>query len=405
MSGDRDMRIALLAGLLASAQVAGAEPWICHTIDDSSKGADGVRLADANGDGWLDIATGWEQGGLIRAYLNPGPTKVKARWPAVTVGKVGAPEDAVWADLDGDGKMDIVSCCEGHVKSVFVHWAPKEPDRLLDPAAWSTAAFPAVKDRQMFMFCLPLEMDGKHEIDLVTGSKGKDATIGWLQSPANPRDLDAWTWHPLYDARWVMSLVAADLDRDGDDDLLASDREGARRGCFWLENPGRGSLHKTWAEHRIGPVGIEATFLDFVDFDKDGKRDVLAPDFGRKLWFHRCTATHPLAWATTTLPYPEQVAFARSARAADIDLDGKVDVIMTSRGPEGKTGAVWMSYRRTIHESGWDVYDISGPAGPKGLKLDIIQLADLDDDGDLDLITTEEHSNLGVIWYENPTRH
>ena len=27
---------------------------------------------------------------------------------------------------------------------------------------------------------------------------------------------------------------------------------------------------------------------------------------------------------------------------------------------------------------------------------------DLDDDGDLDVITCEETSNLGVIWYENP---
>ena len=30
------------------------EPWALHTIDDTSKGADGVRLEDVNGDGFLN---------------------------------------------------------------------------------------------------------------------------------------------------------------------------------------------------------------------------------------------------------------------------------------------------------------------------------------------------------------
>ncbi|MCP4194102.1 MAG: hypothetical protein GY768_26125, partial [Planctomycetaceae bacterium] len=33
------------------------EAWQRHTIDDSSRGADGVRLMDVNGDGLMDIAT------------------------------------------------------------------------------------------------------------------------------------------------------------------------------------------------------------------------------------------------------------------------------------------------------------------------------------------------------------
>ena len=49
--------------------------WKRHVIDDASKGADGVRLADVNGDGHLDIATGWEQGGVVRVCLNPGTGK------------------------------------------------------------------------------------------------------------------------------------------------------------------------------------------------------------------------------------------------------------------------------------------------------------------------------------------
>ena len=46
-------------------------------------------------------------------------------------------------------------------------------------------------------------------------------------------------------------------------------------------------------------------------------------------------------------------------------------------------------------------HDISGA---DGIKFDRIELLDLDADGDLDVITCEERDNLGVIWYENPTR-
>ena len=40
--------------------------WLRHTIDSTSKGADGVRLRDVNGDHSPDMASGWEEGGLVR---------------------------------------------------------------------------------------------------------------------------------------------------------------------------------------------------------------------------------------------------------------------------------------------------------------------------------------------------
>ncbi|MCG8585099.1 MAG: VCBS repeat-containing protein, partial [Pirellulales bacterium] len=114
--------------------------WKRHTIDASSKGADGVRLGDVNHDGLPDVVTPWEQGGVIRVYLNPGAKHAKKHWPAVTVGKVGGPEDAVFADLDGDGMLDVVSSCEGRTRSVFVHWSPRDMNDILDASAWTTEA-------------------------------------------------------------------------------------------------------------------------------------------------------------------------------------------------------------------------------------------------------------------------
>ena len=66
-----------------------------------------------------------------------------------------------------------------------------------------------------------------------------------------------------------------------------------------------------------------------------------------------------------------------------------------------KSGVMWLSYRHSVTDKVWDAHEVSGRVGT---KFDIVVLRDLDADGDLDVITCEERENLGVIWYENPTR-
>ena len=62
---------------------------------------------------------------------------------------------------------------------------------------------------------------------------------------------------------------------------------------------------------------------------------------------------------------------------------------------------MWMSNKTSPLEPGWSGHPISGP---KGTKYDLVELIDLDGDGDLDVLTCEEVENLGVFWYENPLR-
>jgi len=395
---------ALTAALLALAATAATaagrgKPWPLHTIDNSSRGADGVRLADVNGDGLLDITTGWEEGGVVRVYLNPGPKRAKAKWPAVTVGKVRSVEDAVFADLDADGATDVVSCCEGRTRTVFVHWAPKN---YLDPSAWRTEAFPALQRKAMWMFALPRQVDGKHGTDLVVGAKGGGAQIGWLEAPANPRNLADWKWHPLYAAGWIMSLIALDVDGDGDLDILASDRKGKRRGCLWLENPGAGPRQRDpWPEHRIGAGDREVMFITTCDLDRDGLTDILAATRGHELLYYRRTTAKPPKWETHLITLPPDTGTGKAVAVADINLDGKPDIVFTCEHARGKSGVVWLSYRRSPFERQWQAHEISGP---RGTKYDLVVPIDLDADGDLDILTCEEAENLGVIWHENPTR-
>jgi len=278
--------LVLLLVALGAGPARGAAPWPRHTIDDSSRGADGVRLADVNADGRPDIVTGWEEGGITRVYLNPGPAKANQKWPAVTVGKTPSVEDAVFSDLDGDGNADVITCCEGRTRTMFVHWAPKEKSRRLMPDAWKTEAIPSSKGAMMWMFAVPCQIDGKRGPDLVAAGKGKGAQLGWFEAPETPRNLADWKWHPLLDVGWIMSLVLTDMDDDGDRDILATDRKGKTRGVFWLENPGPGpALAKPWPRHDIGGAGREVMFLACADLDGDGLRDVLVATKPRDILF------------------------------------------------------------------------------------------------------------------------
>jgi len=377
-----------------------AGPWVRHTIDDTSRGADGVRLADVTGDGRPEIVTPWEEGGVVRLYLNPGPDRVHRRWPAVTVGQVGRPEDAVLVDLDGDGMRDVVSCSEGDVRTVWAHWALAAD--YGDPAGWQTQAVPAVAGAQQWMYCLPMDIDGVNGLDLVIGAKGEGAQVGWLESPANPRDLAAWRFHPMTEAGWVMSLLAEDMDGDGDDDVILSDRKGARRGCWWLENPGPGPRQRwPWTRHEMGGEGRAVMFAVSADLDADGLRDVVVATGGKEILFLRRTRPDGLGWRTYSIAIPELAGTGKAVAVGDIDLDGQPDIVFTCEHAEDKSGVMWLSYVSAPTDTVWDAHDISGEVG---VKFDLVQLYDLDEDGDLDVLTCEERANLGVVWYENPTR-
>jgi len=415
-----------VAVLTAAEDDARGKPWPIHVIDASSRGADGVRLADVNGDGLMDITTGWEEGGITRVYVHPGhqagdcpdfreakmglsPSQAADKpWPAVTVGKTPSVEDAVFVDLDANGQIDVVTCCEGGIRTMFVHWAPQRPEDYLDPAAWKTEPIPASQNTMMWMFCAPAQIDGRAGVDLVAAGKGGDAQIGWFEAPEDPRRLDRWRWHPISPAGWIMSLRVADFNGDGNPDVITSDRRGALRGCRWLEHPGPGKeSSRPWTNHFIGGREHEAMFMTVADLDAEGTDDVLVAVKPQSLlWFGR-TAAGQDGWESHTIRMPENTGTGKGVAVGDIDLDGRQDVVFSCEHATGeRSGVMWLSYERSPEETIWRAHEISGPSG---IKFDRIELLDVDGDGDLDVLSCEESQpvagsrrGLGVFWYENP---
>jgi hypothetical protein len=383
---------------------ADEEKWRRHTIDNSSDGADGVRLADVNSDGLKDIVTGWEEGGITRVYQHPDHDQVKQPWPAVTVGRTPSVEDAVFADLDGDGAVDVVTSCEGSAQSVFLHWAPSRRE-YMDPGKWGQQVLPASKGRMRWMFAAPMQVDDQHGPDIVAAGKGEDAQLGWFKAPQDPRNPDQWQWHEIDRVGWVMSLILVDMDADGDRDVLLTDRRGTRRGCRWLENPGPGPAQELkWTNHVIGGTDREVMFMTYADIDQDGLQDALVAAKPRLILGFRRLDESGTKWEPFTIPFPANTGRAKGVAVGDMNGDGRRDVVFSCEGATPpKSGLMWMSPEGSIANAEWTAYEVSGP---EGIKYDRIELLDLDGDGDLDILTCEENARdgegLGVFWHENP---
>ena len=381
-------------------EVVAGEPWKRHTIDNSSRGADGVKLGDINRDGLTDIATGWEEGGEVRVYLNPGADDAKNKWPRVTVGRVKSAEDAVFTDLDNDGQPEVVSCTEGKTNTVYWHRFTGEPNEILQADKWTTHAFPVIASSQMWMQAASFNVDGQQGPDLLLASRNKDATIGWLQAPDRSTDIDQWKYHPLRNAGWVMSLIPHDMDGQGELDLLFTDRKGSRSGVFWMQNPGSqaNQQRKAWTEHVIGAQGREVMFADVADVNGDGRQDVIAAVKPVDIMIFLQQPNGDWQPQTLSLP-PENLGDAKAVKAADLNGDGLTDLVFTCENAKGsREGIVWLQQQR---DAAWQLHSLGGP---DGVKFDIVQVLDLDADGDLDILTCEERDQLGVVWYENSIR-
>jgi FG-GAP-like repeat len=304
--------------------------------------------------------------------------------------------------VDADGRLDVVTACE--CRRVTVHFAPRDPQRYLDPRAWESVTIAASAGFQRWIKVAMADIDGDGRTDIVGGGKVSPATAGWFRAPENPRDGTAWSYEIVSPVAWTMSLSAADLDADGRTDILLSDRtyivngDGTRRydlrGSRWLRQTAYG-----WVNHPIGFGGGETKFLHVVDLDRDGRSDVIdgvsGPTYNKTFLRRNLGRWGP--WDASPIPQPGNVGWYQDVKTGDLDTDGDLDLVFSYSHAEGDlSGVIWLA---AAADGALRRHEISGPAGT---KFDNVELVDVDADGDLDAITTEQIEQLGIVWYENP---
>lgn len=186
------------------------------------------------------------------------------------------------------------------------------------------------------------------------------------------------------DVDWAYSVHAADLDGDGDPDVLSASWFDGK--IAWYENQGAG---KFGAQVVITHDAAAATSVYASDLDLDGDLDVLSSSSGDQVvaWYENLGGG---AFGTRAA-IASNAGGVMSVRAGDLDGDGDQDVVVASDLPGGNI--VWIENLGGGSFAGTRAIEVAGGCTS-------VHIVDLDDDGDLDVLGTF-WSIAKVAWYEN----
>ena len=237
--------------------------------------SNGDYLFDVNDDGRLDVVAGAFLPTEVKWFENPGSAALKLGqlWPPHVWADTETPknEGQLFADIDGDGVPEwIVNSWDKKTPAKI--WRIERNDGQTKSNQTESNASTLVGHQLGAVNGHGLavgDLNGDGRVDVAFG-------LGWYEQPPSPWQSE-WTLHRDWELHSSLPMIIRDIDGDGDNDMIFG--AGHDYGLSWMENTldsATTDAKPDWPIHSIDDRYSQVHTLAMADVDGDGDDELIA---------------------------------------------------------------------------------------------------------------------------------
>lgn len=281
------------------------------------------------------------------------------------------------SDIDADGDMDLLTITKGNNE---VAWYEN-----MGNSFGSAQVLNVTASNVHFNSIAAADMDSDGDMDILVGG----SPILYFKNLDGQGNFGGQNYL-AFSSNDAITLPM-DIDGDGDMDIVASKLDWTGMEIGWYENTIGQGYFSTFKK-LLNAVGTGVSSIEVTDVDGDGDLDVFTGSCGVSSGLGLYKNKGQAVFAPI-VPLSNEIGYPLSPQSVDIDGDGDLDLLFCSFAGDK---VVWAE-----NEDGAGSFGSWRPVatGIKGAFK--AKAGDLDGDGDLDVLVTGTRYNQKAGWYRN----